>query len=328
MCAGRHEGLQRRHRGHGRTAGDRAGLLQQLANLPQHPESVPMNMLVRVQGTPLADEEDLDPFEFIRTIAVARIMMPASHVRLSAGREEMNEQMHALAYFAGANSIFYGEKLLTTPNPRPTRTWRCFHGWVSNRSSGRWSGPPHAPPAVLRRCSHLGRSRGGALRSPGRGSGAASPADLYRRRLTLDSAQGPLVQLGERQYLNFCSNDYLGLAAHPRVVARFPGGCRVRCRQRRLSSGLRPQCSCIRSWRRRWPSLRAARALLFSSGYMANTGILTSLLQRGDHVFEDRLNHASLLDGGLHSGARFQRFAHSTSVRWSEAARPMAAAGC
>ncbi len=103
--------------GMGEQQHDRASLLQQLANLPQHPESVPINMLVRVPGTPLQDEEDLDPFEFIRTIAVARILMPASHVRLSAGREEMNEQMHALAYFAGANSIFYGEKLLTTPNP-------------------------------------------------------------------------------------------------------------------------------------------------------------------------------------------------------------------
>jgi len=82
--------------------------------------------LVRVEGTPLEGEEDLDPFEFIRTIAVARIMMPASHVRLSAGREEMNEQMHALAYFAGANSIFYGEKLLTTPNPRANSDMALF----------------------------------------------------------------------------------------------------------------------------------------------------------------------------------------------------------
>jgi len=112
--------------GMGEQQGDRAGLLQQLANLPQHPESVPINMLVRVEGTPLANEEDLDPFEFIRTIAVARIMMPASHVRLSAGREEMNEQMHALAYFAGANSIFYGEKLLTTPNPRANTDMALF----------------------------------------------------------------------------------------------------------------------------------------------------------------------------------------------------------
>jgi biotin synthase len=112
--------------GMGEQQTDRAGLLQQLANLPHHPESVPINMLVRVEGTPLEDEADLDPFEFIRTIAVARIMMPASHVRLSAGREEMNEQMHALAYFAGANSIFYGEKLLTTANPRANSDMALF----------------------------------------------------------------------------------------------------------------------------------------------------------------------------------------------------------
>ncbi|MBN7797880.1 biotin synthase BioB [Parahaliea mediterranea] len=112
--------------GMGEAAGDRAGLLQQLANMPQHPESVPINMLVRVEGTPLAQEADMDPFDFIRTIAVARILMPASHVRLSAGREEMNEQMHALAYFAGANSIFYGEKLLTTPNPQANEDMALF----------------------------------------------------------------------------------------------------------------------------------------------------------------------------------------------------------
>ncbi len=112
--------------GMGEERGDRAGLLEQLANLPQHPESVPINMLVRVEGTPLAGEEDLDPFEFIRTIAVARILMPASHVRLSAGREAMNEQMHALAYFAGANSIFYGEKLLTTANPEANADMALF----------------------------------------------------------------------------------------------------------------------------------------------------------------------------------------------------------
>ncbi len=112
--------------GMGEQTGDRAGLLQQLANLPQHPESVPVNMLVRVPGTPLAEQPDLDPFEFLRTIAVARILMPASHVRLSAGREEMNEQMHALAYFAGANSIFYGDKLLTTPNPRANKDMALF----------------------------------------------------------------------------------------------------------------------------------------------------------------------------------------------------------
>ena len=96
---------------------DRAGLLMQLANLKRHPESVPINQLVRVAGTPLEHAEDLDPIDFIRTIAVARIMMPKSTVRLSAGREEMSDEMQAMAFFAGANSIFYGERLLTTDNP-------------------------------------------------------------------------------------------------------------------------------------------------------------------------------------------------------------------
>jgi biotin synthase len=112
--------------GMGETVKDRAGLLIQLANMPQHPESVPINMLVRVEGTPLAEEVELDSFDFIRTIAVARILMPESHVRLSAGREEMNEEMHALAYFAGANSIFYGEKLLTTANPEANKDLKLF----------------------------------------------------------------------------------------------------------------------------------------------------------------------------------------------------------
>ena len=103
--------------GMGESASDRSGLLVQLANLEQHPESVPINMLVKVDGTPLDQVDDLDEFEFIRTIAVARILMPKSYVRLSAGREAMNEQTQALCFMAGANSIFYGCKLLTTSNP-------------------------------------------------------------------------------------------------------------------------------------------------------------------------------------------------------------------
>ncbi|MBK8186964.1 MAG: biotin synthase BioB [Cellvibrio sp.] len=112
--------------GMGEEKTDRAGLLQQLANMPEHPESVPINMLVKVEGTPLESEADLDPFDFIRTIAVARILMPASHVRLSAGREKMNDQTQALAFFAGANSIFYGEKLLTTANPETSKDMQLF----------------------------------------------------------------------------------------------------------------------------------------------------------------------------------------------------------
>jgi biotin synthase len=97
-----------------------------LANLPKQPESVPINMLVKVKGTPLENVESLDPFEFIRTIAVARIMMPKAKVRLSAGREEMNEQTQALCFLVGANSIFYGEKLLTTQNPQTQKDQELF----------------------------------------------------------------------------------------------------------------------------------------------------------------------------------------------------------
>jgi len=103
--------------GMGETRTQRAGLLQALANLPEHPQSVPINQLVPVSGTPLADVEKIDPLEFVRTIAVARIVMPKSVVRLSAGRRQMSDEMQALCFFAGAGSIFMGEKLLTTGNP-------------------------------------------------------------------------------------------------------------------------------------------------------------------------------------------------------------------
>jgi biotin synthase len=101
----------------GEQAEDRAELLHILATLPEHPQSVPINQLVRVAGTPLAQAQGLDPFDFVRTIAVARILMPLCHVRLSAGRNDMSDELQALCFLAGANSIFYGEKLLTTGNP-------------------------------------------------------------------------------------------------------------------------------------------------------------------------------------------------------------------
>ena len=103
--------------GLGEAESDRAALLHTLATLPAHPESVPINRLVRVPGTPLADAEPVHPLDFVRVIAVARILMPKSHVRLSAGRSDMSDELQALCFFAGANSIFFGEQLLTTPNP-------------------------------------------------------------------------------------------------------------------------------------------------------------------------------------------------------------------
>jgi len=128
--------------GMGESLTDRAGLLQQLANMPMHPESVPINQLVRVEGTPLSFKEseagsankaeiassieNFDGIDFVRTVAVARILMPRSYVRLSAGREDMSDEVQALAFFAGANSVFYGEKLLTTPNPAANEDKELF----------------------------------------------------------------------------------------------------------------------------------------------------------------------------------------------------------
>jgi biotin synthase len=112
--------------GMGEEPEDRAALLHTLATLPQHPQSVPINQLVRVAGTPLAGSAALDPFDFVRTIAVARILMPRSHVRLSAGRSDFSDELQALCFMAGANSIFYGEKLLTTGNPDTAQDRRLF----------------------------------------------------------------------------------------------------------------------------------------------------------------------------------------------------------
>jgi biotin synthase len=112
--------------GMGETRRDRIDFLQRLATLPEHPQSVPINELVQVEGTPLAGTARLDPLEFVRTIAVARILMPRSHVRLSAGRTEMSDELQALCFLAGANSIFYGEKLLTTGNPDTEHDQRLF----------------------------------------------------------------------------------------------------------------------------------------------------------------------------------------------------------
>ena len=103
--------------GMGETEDDRIDMLITLANLPKHPESVPLNQLIKIPGTPLENKDDLNPFELIKTISVARIMMPKSYIRLSAGRTKMNESTQALAFFAGANSIFQGDILLTAPNP-------------------------------------------------------------------------------------------------------------------------------------------------------------------------------------------------------------------
>ncbi len=132
--------------GMGESADDRARLLMTLANLPQHPESVPINQLVQVPGTPLEGAAPVDPLDFVRTIAAARLMMPGAHVRLSAGRQGMSDELQALCFLAGANSIFYGEKLLTTGNPdvERDRSLLARLGLKPESFLGNNSGPPPA----------------------------------------------------------------------------------------------------------------------------------------------------------------------------------------
>ena len=138
--------------GMGEGEDDRLAMLVELANLNPPPESVPINQLVRVKGTPLAHADDLEPFDFIRVIAVARILMPKSAVRLSAGRESMNEQMQALCFMAGTNSIFYGCKLLTTPNPEEDRDAALFAKLDLNPEMRQMAEPAPAPTtAAVRR---------------------------------------------------------------------------------------------------------------------------------------------------------------------------------
>lgn len=122
--------------GMGEKQTDRVSMLQQLANLPRHPESVPINMLVQVEGTPLYGVDEIEPLEFIRSIAVARILMPESYVRLSAGRTEMSDETQALCFLAGANSIFYGDKLLTTANPDENHDQQLFNKLGINSVKG------------------------------------------------------------------------------------------------------------------------------------------------------------------------------------------------
>jgi biotin synthase len=164
--------------GMGEEPQDRVDLLHTLCTLPEHPQSVPINQLVRVKGTPLADALPLDPFDFVRMIAVARILMPESHVRLSAGRAEMSDELQALCFMAGANSIFYGEKLLTTGNPDTEHDRRLFQrlkivAEAPAHTTAR--APVHAPVHAARHASPHGDAHvhGGAA-SPAAGATVAS----------------------------------------------------------------------------------------------------------------------------------------------------------
>ena len=212
--------------GMGETVRDRASMLATLANLPQHPESVPINQLVRVPGTPLAGKEPVDPFDFVRTIAVARVVMPKAFVRLSAGREAMADELQALCFLAGANSIFYGEKLLTTGNPDVARDRALLT---------RLGIEPLVPPALAAAAERAHDEPAGHVHGPHcehKGSHAAPRPVVFMRHdpAALKTALADLEQRHLRRtrrvelragVINFCSNDYLGLAKHPAVVGAF-----------------------------------------------------------------------------------------------------------
>ncbi len=262
---------------------DRIGLLHQLATLDPHPESVPINMLVRVGGTPLGENEPADPLTLVRTIATARLLMPAAMVRLSAGRRSLTREAAALCFLAGANSIFVGEKLLTTPNPERDEDERLF------RDLG------------LR-----------AIRPM-----ASHPASDFLVRLEGElaclAAQSQLRRLAVMPAANFCSNDYLGLSTD---IAFEQGRC-GRAGERRCA-WVPPARGCFPATRRFGKSSRpnspqftgAEAALYFNSGYAANVGLFSCIAGPQDTIFSDQANHASIIDGIRLSGARKVIFPH------------------
>lgn len=278
--------------GLGEGENDRIRLLTTLANLNPPPESVPINALVAVEGTPLADRPAVGAFEFVRAIATARILMPQSKVRLSAGRLELSPEAQALCFYAGANSIFVGDKLLTTPNP----------GEDQDR--------------VL--LEELGLEREPAL-APAAGPGAHTSNPVLRLELQWSEELSRLDAQARRRDLrpnrgeDFCSNDYLGLACHPAIAEAVQRAARegipLGSAGSRLVRGNHPAFERLERRFATWRGVEAA--LFYASGYAANVGVLTALIAPGDIVFSDSGNHASLIDGMRLSGARRVLFSHN-----------------
>ncbi|MGN6591671.1 MAG: biotin synthase BioB [Terriglobales bacterium] len=263
--------------GLGEGEGDRARLLLTLANLNPPPESVPITALVAVEGTPLASQAPVDGFELVRAIATARILMPDSKVRLSAGRLSLSDEAQALCFYAGANSIFVGEKLLTTPNPDFDHDHKLLDSLGLKPQ-------PQAPAPARRR----------ERRTAGEALDAAWTAGLERLEEKSRRRRLP-VRRGE----DFCSNDYLGLARHPAVrstlVQALQQGLELASTGSRLVRGNHPALAALEEEFAAWQGTEAA--LLYGSGYAANFGLLTALIDRQDIVFSDAHNHASLVDG-------------------------------
>ncbi len=288
--------------GLGESEEDRISLLHVLATLPSPPESVPVNALVPVEGTPLEARPAVPALELVRMIAAARLLMPRSKVRLSAGRLSLSPEAQALCFYAGANSIFVGERLLTTPNPEQDQDRALL------RQLGLVPEPPYksapAPPAL--------RSSAAAAEadtpSPLAGLESAWRTDLDRlealqRRRNLHPPQG----------LDFCSNDYLGLARDSGVRRQIRDFLAVTeqigAGASRLVAG---EFTALGEFEAEFAAWRGTEAaLFFPSGYAANTGLLACLAGADDLYFSDALNHASLIDGMRLSRAGKIQFPHN-----------------
>ena len=255
--------------GMGESLRDRLRLLQELSSQTPHPDSVPINMLVRVEGTPLAAAREVDPFELVRMFALTRILIPKAYVRISAGRADLSREVQALCFLAGANSVFSGEKLLTTPNP----------------------------------CSDEDKELFKALKL-GRRSEAVKPLGAVLDALKVKGLHRSLPR-GFSGLVDLCSNDYLGLSVHPEIragMARALESLPLGAAGSRLVRGNHP---IFEETEAKFAAFKGTdAALLFSSGYMANIGLLPALAGPEDTIFSDALNHASLIDGMRLSGAR------------------------
>ena len=312
VCSGGIVGL-------GETVKDRAGLLLQLANLPTPPESVPINMLVKVKGTPLADNEDVDAFDFIRTIAVARIMMPTSYVRLSAGREQMNEQTQAMCFMAGANSIFYGCKLLTTPNPEEDKDVQLFRKLGLNPHQTEVLTGDNEQQQQLEQQILTPTPTSSTTRQPydwqARINSALDErraAEAFRVRRVVENGAGRFLTREGQQFCNFSSNDYLGLSQHPAIIRAWQQGAErfgVGSGGSGHVSGYTTAHQALEEALADW--LGYPRALLFISGFAANRAVITALMGKDDRIVADRLSHASLLEAANLSPAQLRRFAHN-----------------
>ena len=280
--------------GMGESHDDRIDLLHVLCTLDPHPESIPVNALVPVEGTPLGDRPPVDSLDVVRVVATARILVPTARIRLSAGRKDLSDSEQALCFLAGANSVFSGEKLLTTPNAdaggdrrllkrlglAPRRAGVCDGRRVNLAQVDRWA------------------------------------IDERERRFGTQLERSPL---GVGDGIDLLSNDYLGLRTDPRVVAAArewlekeglgSGGSRLLGGDREPHRRLEEQLA-------QWQGVEAG--LLFASGSAANVGLLTALLQPGDLVLSDRSNHASLVDGIRLSGCRKVLFDHASPDQVAE----------